>query len=64
MQRLLIKFLIRNNFEYQIPKPFGNIGKVLKDDLDYYSSMFHFIDGEQLSNKKLGFENYRQWVNF
>ena len=21
--------------------------------------MFHFIDGEQLSNKKLGFENYR-----
>ena len=59
MQRSLLKFLIRNNFQYQIPKPFGNIGEILKEDLVYYSSMFHFIDGEQLSNEKLGFENYR-----
>ena len=27
MQRSLIKFLIRNNFKYKIPKPFGNIEK-------------------------------------
>lgn len=60
MQRSLIKFLIRNNFKYKIPKPFGNIGEILKEDIVYYSSMFHFIDGEQLSNKKLGFENYRE----
>ena len=60
MQRSLIKFLIRNNFKYKIPKPFGNIGEILKDDIVYYSSMFHFIDGEQLSNKKLAFENYRE----
>ena len=59
MQRSLLKFLIRNNFRYQIPKPFGNVGEILKEDLVYYSSMFHFIDGEQLSNEKLGFENYR-----
>ena len=60
MQHSLIKFLIRNKFKYQTPKPFGNIREILKDDIVYYSSMFHFIDGEQLSNKKLGFENYRK----
>ena len=59
MQRSLLKFLIRNSFRYQIPKSFGNIGEILKEDLGYYRSMFHFIDEEQLSNKSLGFENYR-----
>ena len=60
MQSLIKTFLNRNNFKYKIPKPFGNIEEILKDDIVYYSSMFHFIEGEQLSNKKLGFENYRE----
>jgi len=46
MQCYLLKFLIRKNFRYQIPKPFGNIGEILKEDLGYYISMFYFIDEE------------------
>ncbi len=59
IQRSMIEFIRRENFQYQIPKIFGKIKNIQRNDINYFTSIFHFIEGKQLNNEKLNLNNYR-----